>query len=75
MIQEKNQNRSESENQSIILCPSSKERNGWKAYLEITKDYGKTWNRIVDQNDVLSYTLSIVEDPIEKNLLFLAAQE
>ena len=32
---------------------------------------GKSWDRIVDQDDVASYTLSIIEDPKENNLVFL----
>ena len=28
-----------------LLCPSSTEDNGWKAHMEITPDYGLTWER------------------------------
>ncbi|MFT4736470.1 MAG: photosystem II stability/assembly factor-like uncharacterized protein [Paraglaciecola sp.] len=44
-------------------------------YVYRTSDYGKSWTRIVDQSDVISYALSIVEDPIEKNLLFLGTDD
>jgi predicted neuraminidase len=28
-----------------LLCPSSTENNGWKVHMEITPDFGKTWER------------------------------
>jgi len=35
----------------VLLCPSSTEKNGWKAHIEYTTDYGKTWSKSVDIND------------------------
>ncbi|WP_109300283.1 hypothetical protein [Aquimarina sp. AU474] len=58
-----------------LLIANDYRRYNYTPYAYRTKDYGKTWSRIVDQNDVKSYTLSIVEDPIEKNLLFLGTDD
>ena len=58
-----------------LLIANDYRRFNYTPYAYRTKDYGKTWTRIVDQNDVQSYTLSIVEDPIEKNLLFLGTDD
>lgn len=58
-----------------LLVANDYRRFNYTPYAYRTKDYGKTWERIVDENDVLSYTLSIVEDPIEKNLLFLGTDD
>ncbi len=58
-----------------LLVANDYRRFNYTPYAYRTKDYGKTWQRIVDQNDVKSYTLSIVEDPIEKNLLFLGTDD
>lgn len=58
-----------------LLVANDYRRFNYTPYAYRTKDYGKTWVRIVDQNDVKSYTLSIVEDPIEKNLLFLGTDD
>ena len=44
-------------------------------YAYRTTNYGKTWKRIVDANDVESYALSIVEDPETANLLFLGTDD
>ena len=36
-----------------------------------TKDFGKSWEQIVDENDAIGYALCILQDPIEANLYFL----
>jgi alpha-L-rhamnosidase len=36
---------------NTLLCPSSTEKNGWKAHIEYTTDYGKTWTKSADIND------------------------
>ncbi len=50
-------------------------RYNYTPYVFRTKDYGKSWTRIVDGNDVLSYALSIVQDPVEPKLLFLGTDD
>ena len=50
-------------------------RFNYSPYAYRTTNYGKTWTRIVDEDDVQSYTLSIVEDPKEPNLLFLGTDD
>lgn len=58
-----------------LLVANDYRRFNYTPYAFRTKDYGKTWKRIVDENDVKSYTLSIVEDPIEPSLLFLGTDD
>ncbi|MFK7783294.1 WD40/YVTN/BNR-like repeat-containing protein, partial [Psychroserpens sp.] len=58
-----------------LLIANDYRRFNYTPYAYRTTNYGKTWERIVDENDVESYTLSIVEDPIEKNLLFLGTDD
>jgi photosystem II stability/assembly factor-like uncharacterized protein len=58
-----------------LLVANDYRRFNYTPYAFRTKDYGKSWERIVDANDVKSYTLSIVEDPVEKNLLFLGTDD
>ena len=43
-------------------------------YLFKTENYGANWSRIVDEGDVNGYALSFIQDPIEKNLLFLGTE-
>ncbi len=47
----------------------------FKPYAYRTTDFGKTWEQIVDESDVVGYTLSIIQDPKEKNLLFLGTDD
>ncbi|SDB23261.1 Uncharacterized protein SAMN03097699_0213 [Flavobacteriaceae bacterium MAR_2010_188] len=58
-----------------LLIANDYRRFNYTPYAYRTKDYGKTWERIVDENDVQSYTLSIAQDPEEPNLIFLGTDD
>lgn len=58
-----------------LLIANDYRRFNYTPYAYRTKNYGKTWERIVDANDVQSYTLSIVEDPENANLIFLGTDD
>ena len=58
-----------------LLIANDYRRFNYTPYAFRTKDYGKTWERIVDGSDVESYTLSIVEDPKNPNLMFLGTDD
>ncbi|MCG1037140.1 VPS10 domain-containing protein [Polaribacter sargassicola] len=58
-----------------LLVANDYRRFNYTPYAYRTKNYGKTWERIVDENDVESFTLSIIEDPENKNLLFLGTDD
>ena len=49
-------------------------RDNWTPYLYRTRDYGQTWERVVDEKDVWGYCLSWVQDPIEPKLQFLGTE-
>ena len=47
----------------------------FKPYLFRTRDYGKTWESLLTgQNETFGYSLSMVQDPVEKKLLFLGTE-
>ena len=58
-----------------LLVANDYRRFNYTPYAYKTTNYGKTWKRIVDAEDVESYTLSIVEDPETRNLLFLGTDD
>ncbi len=58
-----------------LLIANDYRRFNYSPYAYRTTNYGKTWTRIVDATDVESYTLSIVEDPENANLLFLGTDD
>lgn len=46
-------------------------RDNWQPYLYHTRDFGSSWRRIADAQSVDGYCLSVVQDPVAENLLFL----
>ncbi len=58
-----------------LLVANDYRRFNYEPYVYRTRDYGKTWTRIVDAGDVESYALSIVEDPENPNLMFLGTDD
>ncbi len=58
-----------------LLIANDYRRFNYTPYAFRTRNYGKSWERIVDGNDVESYTLSIIEDPENKNLIFLGTDD
>lgn len=43
-------------------------------YLFKTDDFGKTWQRMVNGNAVRGYALTVIQDPVEPNLVFLGTE-
>lgn len=58
-----------------LLVANDYRRFNYTPYVFRTKDYGQTWTRIVNDNDVESYALCVVEDLEEPNLLFLGTDD
>lgn len=58
-----------------LLIANDYRRFNYTPYAYRTKDYGTTWTRIVNENDVKSFTLSIIEDLEEPNLMFLGTDD
>lgn len=49
-------------------------RGDFKPYIFRTTDYGKTWTRLVDEKKVKGYALCMIQDPVEKNLVFVGTE-
>lgn len=49
-------------------------RGDFKPYIFRTTDYGKTWTKLVDENKVRGYALSMIQDPVEPNLIFAGTE-
>lgn len=58
-----------------LLVANDYRRFNYTPYAYRTTNYGKTWERIVNEEDVQSFALSILEDIEEKNLLFLGTDD
>ncbi len=46
----------------------------YSSYLYFTGNYGKTWQRIIDNQDVWGYVLCFVQDPVEPKLMFAGTE-
>jgi photosystem II stability/assembly factor-like uncharacterized protein len=46
----------------------------YKPYLFKTDDFGKTWKLMVTGDVVKGYALSVIQDPVEPNLVFLGTE-
>ncbi len=58
-----------------LLVANDYRRFNYAPYAYRTRDYGKTWERIVDDTDVGSYVLSIIEDLENPELMFLGTDD
>jgi hypothetical protein len=59
---------------SAVVVLDDHRRNNWEPYVFQTTDYGQTWNRLVDENDVKGYTYCFVQDPIASELMFVGTE-
>ena len=46
----------------------------YNPYLFKTDNYGQTWNIMADESKVKGYALSVIQDPVERNLVFLGTE-
>ena len=60
---------------TALLVANDYRRYNYTPYVFKTTNYGKSWKRIVDENDVFGYTLSIIEDIETDRLLFLGTDD
>ncbi|WP_438969052.1 WD40/YVTN/BNR-like repeat-containing protein [Nonlabens sp.] len=58
-----------------LLVANDYRRFNFEPYAYRTTNYGKSWTRIVDKDDVISYALCIIEHPKENNLMFLGTDD
>lgn len=57
-----------------IVVANNYRRNDWTPYLFRTRDYGNTWERMLDKDEVWGYCLSFVQDLEEPKLMFLGTE-
>ncbi len=50
-------------------------RGDFKPYIFRTTDFGLTWTRLVDEKKVTGYTLCLIQDPVEPNLIFVGTEQ
>ncbi len=59
--------------EAFVVCNDYR-RADFKPYIFRTKNYGQTWERMVDEKKVIGYTLCMIQDPVEPNLIFVGTE-
>ena len=59
--------------EAFVVCNDYR-RADFKPYIFRTKNYGQTWERVVDENKVKGYALCMIQDPVEPNLIFVGTE-
>jgi photosystem II stability/assembly factor-like uncharacterized protein len=58
----------------VFVVANDYRRGDFKPYIFRTTDYGRTWTRLIDENKVRGYALSVIQDPVEPNLIFVGTE-
>lgn len=56
--------------EEVFVVVNNYRMNDWSAYLYHSKDGGKTWKRIINDNDVDGFVCSVIQDYKNENLIF-----
>ncbi|MEZ5027599.1 MAG: hypothetical protein R2765_02300 [Ferruginibacter sp.] len=59
--------------EAFIVCNDYR-RSDFKPYIFRTRNYGQTWERMIDENKVKGYALCMIQDPVEPNLIFVGTE-
>ncbi len=59
----------------VFVVVNNYRQNDWQPYLFHTSDFGKKWQRLADPKNVEGFCLSVVQDVVEPNLIFLGTDQ
>jgi len=59
--------------EAFVVCNDYR-RGDFKPYIFRTRNYGQTWERMLDENKVKGYALCIIQDPVQPNLIFAGTE-
>lgn len=59
--------------EAFVVCNDYR-RSDFKPYIFRTRNYGQTWDRMIDENKVKGYALCVIQDPVEPNLIFAGTE-
>lgn len=66
---------SASQKGAALLVANNYRRYDYTPYVFRTRNYGRSWERIVDEEDAFGFALSVIEDPEHPNLMFLGTDD
>jgi hypothetical protein len=59
--------------EAFVVCNDYRQA-GFKPYIFRTKNYGQSWERMIDEKKVNGYALCMIQDPVEPNLIFVGTE-
>jgi photosystem II stability/assembly factor-like uncharacterized protein len=59
--------------EAFVVCNDYR-RGDFKPYIFRTRNWGQTWERMIDENKVKGYALCMIQDPVEPNLIFVGTE-
>lgn len=60
--------------EAFVVCNDYR-RGDFKPYIFRTRDFGQTWERMLDETKVKGYALCMIQDPAEPNLIFAGTEQ
>lgn len=60
--------------EAFVVCNDYR-RGDFKPYIFRTRNYGQTWERMLDETKVKGYALCMIQDPVEPNLIFAGTEQ
>jgi photosystem II stability/assembly factor-like uncharacterized protein len=60
--------------EAFVICNDYR-RGDFKPYIFRTKNYGQTWEPMVNESKVKGYALCMIQDPVEPNLIFAGTEQ
>ena len=60
--------------EAFVVCNDYR-RGDSRPFVFRTTDYGRSWTRMVDERKVSGYALTVLQDPVEPNLVFLGTEQ
>jgi photosystem II stability/assembly factor-like uncharacterized protein len=58
----------------FVVCNDYR-RGDFSPYIFRSTDFGNTWTRLVDEQKVRGYALTVIQDPVEPNLIFAGTEQ
>lgn len=59
--------------EAFVICNDYR-RGDFKPYIFRTKNFGQSWERMIDEQKVKGYALCMIQDPAEPNLIFVGTE-
>ena len=60
--------------EAFVVCNDYR-RGDFRPYIFRTKNYGQTWERMIDESKVKGYARCMIQDPAEPNLIFVGTEQ